>query len=1125
MAAGRGTRLSKDPSWGGSARPSPQRRIESTQAEPPASVAATPVALRDPGVVGREPLIDRLLDALSVQTLRYACLSGSSGIGKTVAARELVSRLEGAGWNVFRVSCYPDMPPLGLWQQVIAMAGGEDAVELAAGTEAVLRAQHQGLSAAQRSSALARDVARQQLFEKLAERASTVSGRTLLCVDDVQWADADSLGLLEHTLRLRPSWALVTTFNTEVEAAGAVRARELCLRLDRATVVEVGPLGLGDVSCYLERALGVAPYDGWVRALHTRSGGHPLFLRELVQALVDRGVVLHAWTESPELDGVLPPLLRELLERRGKRLSTAASRVLRIASVLEGDLDVALLSELGGCSRVELLSCFDELARAGILHASPAGTGRLQFVHGLVREAFYDALESGERARLHLGAAAAFDRRARKRGGFALVQAARHARLALPLSEPAEVAASCRAAARWQAGQGACLEAATLEEQAFAISEQYGLGTERDRLAHTLRLGRAYLACGFKDKTLSTYRRAIEGARSLRCHRAQVDAVLGHTAAQVWGRHPNQGEEHLLSEALLLVAHDSPLRARLLSRRATLRGHRVITPEEIAMAREAVRLAEKHSSGRDSRAWLDANHALHFVLQGVAHRTERQEVARRLLELQQKHGLSEHTYSIREILAGLRLTEGDRAGHDALLAEGQTAAARHPHFAWLHQVACTTPALMAGLWEEAEQRIRKAAAVGALTHNPQVTPVAMGQRLILYRAQGRVAELRPELEQRISGMAWLGDYPQASLAVIYAELGELDRARAVFEPLVTGWLTRPASHAEWLSTAAELAWLSVKLGDRARCAQLAELLTPYSQLHVVHLGMNYYAGPVARYLGLLASLGGDPAESVVWLGQARDACVAVGASAFCDIIDRDVEALPTRPASRAPGHRAGANATATKAAPSPVHLVTDALPKSASAAVLRTGEGWLLRYQGQESFVGSLLGFRYLAELLAHPHRSMRARALVDLGVRSHGPGGPPASPGVDGLSQRSADHGEPTIDKRALAAYRDRLKTLDAELEEALAHRDRGTADRLEHEKEALRQELSRALNLFGRPRKVGGRDERARVSCTRAIRKALGILSRCHPALGAHLGASIRTGHECVYAPSTPVEWDCRP
>ena len=75
----------------------------------------------------------------------------------------------------------------------------------------------------------------------------------------------------------------------------------------------------------------------------------------------------------------------------------------------------------------------------------------------------------------------------------------------------------------------------------------------------------------------------------------------------------------------------------------------------------------------------------------------------------------------------------------------------------------------------------------------------------------------------------------------------------------------------------------------------------------------------------------------------------------------------------------------------------------------------------------------------------------------------------------------------------------------------------------DALTQELLRGAGLGGRNRALPSPAERARVSVTKAIRKAVRTTAG-RPALGDHLAASVRTGRRyCSYAPpgEAPPTW----
>ena len=54
----------------------------------------------------------------------------------------------------------------------------------------------------------------------------------------------------------------------------------------------------------------------------------------------------------------------------------------------------------------------------------------------------------------------------------------------------------------------------------------------------------------------------------------------------------------------------------------------------------------------------------------------------------------------------------------------------------------------------------------------------------------------------------------------------------------------------------------------------------------------------------------------------------------------------------------------------------------------------------------------------------------------------------------------------------------------------------------------------------------ERARLSVTRAIRRAQARIAACHPILGRHFDTTIRTGTYCSYVPDSrmPIGWDIR-
>jgi hypothetical protein len=168
----------------------------------------------------------------------------------------------------------------------------------------------------------------------------------------------------------------------------------------------------------------------------------------------------------------------------------------------------------------------------------------------------------------------------------------------------------------------------------------------------------------------------------------------------------------------------------------------------------------------------------------------------------------------------------------------------------------------------------------------------------------------------------------------------------------------------------------------------------------------------------------------------------------------------------------------------------------------REGDHWAVG-QGDVVFhLRDVKGLHMLARLVAEPGRELH---VLDL---SHTPDA------QEGAADRG-DAGE-VLDERARAEYGRRLRELSEDLQEAEDHHDTGRAERLRQELAFLESELSRAVGLGGRARRVGAAAERARVNVQRRLRDAIRRIGEHDPALARHLERSLRTGTFCMYDPA---------
>jgi hypothetical protein len=177
------------------------------------------------------------------------------------------------------------------------------------------------------------------------------------------------------------------------------------------------------------------------------------------------------------------------------------------------------------------------------------------------------------------------------------------------------------------------------------------------------------------------------------------------------------------------------------------------------------------------------------------------------------------------------------------------------------------------------------------------------------------------------------------------------------------------------------------------------------------------------------------------------------------------------------------------------------------AAFIRTGTVWRLDFRGRTVTVVDSKGMRDLAVLLARPGREVHVLDLVEAS------GGPPRAAAGSDLG--------PMIDAAARAAYKQRLRDLEDEIETAASDSDLGRLATLQAEREFLAAELGAALGLGGRSRLSGDRVERARKAVAMRIGTALKGIEAGHPALAQHLRNSVSTGRFCRYRPDQDITW----
>ncbi|GIH15173.1 hypothetical protein [Rugosimonospora africana] len=563
-----------------------------------------------------------------------------------------------------------------------------------------------------------------------------------------------------------------------------------------------------------------------------------------------------------------------------------------------------------------------------------------------------------------------------------------------------------------------------------------------------------------------------------------------------------------LRRAAAIVAPDSPLGLRLHARLAAESDYR---SGGYAAVLDAVERAGRVADPVPVAEAL--NLALHCLL-GPDHSALRRRLATRLARVR--------TPRRGDLLLGLLW------GTASLVLDGDPDAVRS--LARLHAalaerghgvVGSTAQALdvmfqiRAGRFEEAELTAKECAEAGAAAGHLAAPAWHAAQLVSIRWYQGRLAELLPMLEET-AALPSLSptDYSvQSALALACAVSGDARRARGTLAGLTGYPLAGLPRSGTWLATLSQVVETAYLLGDTQTAAEAYELLAPYAQLAAtIGPGVTCF-GSVEHALGLARLTTGDVAAACAHLDRAVRADDALGHRPAAALARLRLATLTPAAASRVTTNDVTANHVPTNHVTTN-HVATDrsttaagAVPDPASCR--RQGRRWLVEAAGRAAVVDDCRGIAYLAVLLAHPGREIRA---VDLAAG-------PAEPAPDGRPAPVAGEPwgtQPLLDDRAIAQYRRRLAALDEEIGDHQAPGGGPTrAAQARAERDWLRGQLRSTTGLGGRARGFAGADERARIAVGKAIRRALRSIADADAELGRALTAAIRTGQRCAYHP----------
>ncbi|KAK7516133.1 uncharacterized protein IWZ02DRAFT_51046 [Phyllosticta citriasiana] len=174
-------------------------------------------------------------------------------------------------------------------------------------------------------------------------------------VDDLQFADEESLDLIQSIVNNKLPLVLILTYREEAKLSSGIRTL-----LAQAARIELKPFSEADTATFVAETLHRDPEYclPLVATIHERTGGSPFFIREMLDSAHRKGCIYYDWKDSAwhyDLDKVFAEfkstsygaqINNDFLVKRLQELPTPTRYMLEWASLLGSTFSFSLVKQL-----------------------------------------------------------------------------------------------------------------------------------------------------------------------------------------------------------------------------------------------------------------------------------------------------------------------------------------------------------------------------------------------------------------------------------------------------------------------------------------------------------------------------------------------------------------------------------------------------------------------------------------------------------------------------------------------------------------------------------------------------------------------------------------------------------
>lgn len=801
--------------------------------------------------LGRERELIALREAYAAAAAgagRPVVISGEAGIGKTRLVEELVSQLPDA--TVAWARCPETASQAAFWPciQIGRQLEGAGAIDADLAAALLPESDAPTLDRPERD--------RLWLHVAVAKALATATRPVVIVVDDIQWADAGSLRVLEYVcgeLRNTPVLLIATA---RPPGPGAPAALIDCLgelaRQPDARRIDLGGLDTEAVGEWVDDRSGGTGSREVAGLIHARTGGNPFFVSEVVELLAGDDRLGDA--DAVRRDATVPAAVNDVIRRRVSRLDPESQRLLAAASIIGPSFDIDVVAAVTDRAVPEALDLLDPALAAGLIDETDV-PGRFAFAHALAAQALAAEASAATRARTHARTCEVIADLRRNDIAGHLTELAHHAFEGLAAgTAPVAYDWSVRAA-RQEAGRLAHEAAAEHWGRAVRALEMTAPSSPTARYEALLEQGFAHVRAGALDAAYEALVRAIDLALA-----ADDLALVARAAAAMhldglWF----PGEIGLadpdamsaLQRALAAMTAE-PTRERALALSALADNAYWSWPADRldAVSAEAVAVARTVGEPEVLGRTLQKRSQVLWRAEAFG---PRRAASDELLALIHRGEAPPELAAIGLFgAAGVAWEQGEVHASEQLIREARRTAGELGSPALTTQLDFFQATLHTwrGRLHEAHESIDRAYELYRRTRRWSADAFRAGFKMILWMEQGRiddVAAVAPDLVASPYGKWFLEAY-----AFVLTEVGRLDEARELIgdrpPPLEDNWL--------YLGVIAAATHTRVALGDEDGVRALQPLLDPNSgRLGAAGIGLAFGDIDLAR--GRAARLLGD----------------------------------------------------------------------------------------------------------------------------------------------------------------------------------------------------------------------------------------------------------------------------